>query len=60
MLVEVPAKFLTPTSNAWHYFLIGTSFNALRILALGIDWVSLRSVQGRRMKERKVFLISVR
>ncbi|MEZ4679001.1 MAG: hypothetical protein R2932_32780 [Caldilineaceae bacterium] len=36
MLVEVPAKFLTPTSNAWHYFLIGTSFNALRILALGI------------------------
>ncbi|MEZ4867042.1 MAG: hypothetical protein R3C14_37310 [Caldilineaceae bacterium] len=36
MLIEVPAKFLTPTNNAWRYFLIGTSFNALRILALGI------------------------
>ena len=36
MLIEVPAKFLTPTSDAWRYFLIGTSFNALRLLALGI------------------------
>ena len=36
MLIEVPAKFLAPTSDAWRYFLIGTSFNALRILALGI------------------------
>jgi hypothetical protein len=36
MLVEVPAKFLTPISDAWRYFLIGTGFNVLRILALGI------------------------
>jgi NhaP-type Na+/H+ or K+/H+ antiporter len=36
MLVEVPAKFLTPTSDALGYFLIGALFNILRILALGI------------------------
>jgi NhaP-type Na+/H+ or K+/H+ antiporter len=36
MLIEVPAKFLTPTSNALRYFLIGALFNILRILALGI------------------------
>jgi F0F1-type ATP synthase assembly protein I len=36
ILVEVPAKFFTPTSDALHYFLIGTIFNVLRILALGI------------------------
>lgn len=35
LLIEVPAKFLTPTNDAWHYFLIGTSFNSLRILTLG-------------------------
>jgi NhaP-type Na+/H+ or K+/H+ antiporter len=35
-LVEVPAKFLTPTKDALHYFLIGTTFNAIRIPALGI------------------------
>ena len=36
MLIEVPAKFLTATSDALRYFLIGTMFNILRILALGI------------------------
>ena len=35
MLIEVPAKFLTTTSDAWRYFLIGAVFNGLRILALG-------------------------
>ena len=36
MLIEVPAKFLTTTSGAWRYFLIGAAFNVLRILALGV------------------------
>ena len=36
LLIEVPAKFLTPTSGALRYFLIGALFNVLRILALGI------------------------
>jgi hypothetical protein len=36
MLIEVPAKFLAPTSGALHYFLIGTMFNVIRILALGM------------------------
>jgi hypothetical protein len=36
ILIEVPAKFLAPTSDTLHYFLIGTIFNVLRILALGI------------------------
>ncbi len=36
MLIEVPAKFLTTTSDALRYFLIGTIFNVIRILALGI------------------------
>ena len=36
MLIEVPAKFLTPTSDALRYFLIGTMFNVIRIPALGI------------------------
>jgi hypothetical protein len=36
MLIEVPAKFLTTTSDAWRYFLIGAVFNGLRILALGV------------------------
>jgi NhaP-type Na+/H+ and K+/H+ antiporter len=36
MLIEVPAKSLTTTSDALRYFLIGTIFNGLRILALGI------------------------
>jgi hypothetical protein len=36
ILLEVPAKFLTNTNDAMHYFLIGLLFNVLRILALGI------------------------
>ncbi len=36
LLLEVPAKFLTPTSDALRYFLIAATFNVLRILALGI------------------------
>jgi hypothetical protein len=36
VLVEVPAKFLTTTSDALRYFLIGAMFNVFRILALGI------------------------
>ncbi len=35
-LLEVPAKFFTPTPHAMRYFLIGTAFNVLRILALGL------------------------
>jgi len=35
LFLEVPAKFLTPMSDAVHYFLIASLFNALRILALG-------------------------
>jgi hypothetical protein len=36
ILLEVPASFLTTTSDALRYFLIGAIFNVLRILALGI------------------------
>ncbi len=36
ILLEVPAKFLTTTSDPLRYFLIGILFNVLRILALGI------------------------
>ncbi len=36
LLLEAPAKFLTATSDAVHYFLIGTLFSGLRILALGV------------------------
>jgi len=36
VLIEVPSKFLTTTSDALRYFLIGAMFNVLRILALGI------------------------
>jgi hypothetical protein len=36
MLIEVPAKLLTTTSDALRYFLIGAMFNVLRLLALGI------------------------
>lgn len=35
-LVEVPAKFLTPTHDAWQYFLIAALFNVIRIAALGV------------------------
>jgi predicted tellurium resistance membrane protein TerC len=36
LLLEVPAKFFTPTSDAMRYFFIGAVFNVIRILALGI------------------------
>ena len=36
LLIEVPAKSFTTTSDALRYFLIGAMFNVLRILALGI------------------------
>jgi hypothetical protein len=36
ILIEVPSHFLTPNSDPMRYFLIGTMFNVLRILALGI------------------------
>jgi hypothetical protein len=36
MLIEVPAKFLAATGDAWRYFLIGAMFNVIRIPALGI------------------------
>ena len=36
VLIEVPAKFLAPTIDAMRYFLIGTTFNVIRIPALGI------------------------
>jgi hypothetical protein len=36
MLIEVPAKFFTSTSDAVRYFLIAAMFNTVRILALGV------------------------
>ena len=36
VLIEVPAKFLTAAHGALRYFVIGTAFNGLRILALGV------------------------
>lgn len=36
LLMEVPAKFLAPTSDAMRYFLIGLAFNVARILTLGV------------------------
>jgi hypothetical protein len=36
ILMQGPASFLTTTSEALYVFLIGTIFNVLRILALGI------------------------
>lgn len=36
VFVEVPAKFLTPTDDAWRYFLIAALFNVVRIAALGV------------------------
>jgi hypothetical protein len=36
VLIEVPAKFLTPINDAMRYFLIGTTFNIIRIPTLGI------------------------
>lgn len=37
LLVEVPAKFLAPTTDSpMRYFLIGAAFSVVRILALGV------------------------
>ena len=36
ILLQVPASFQTNTSDPLRYFLIGTMFNVLRILALGV------------------------
>ena len=36
LLIEVPAKSLTTTSDPLRYFLIAALFNMLRILALGV------------------------
>jgi hypothetical protein len=49
VLIEAPAKSLTTTSDPVRYFLIGTLFNGLRILALGLvigylyDWLAARA-----------------
>jgi hypothetical protein len=49
ILLEAPAKFLTNTDGALHYFLIGVLFNVLRISALGIviGYLYDRRVRGR-------------
>jgi hypothetical protein len=36
VIIEVPASFVKPTSNALSYFLIGALFNVIRIPVLGI------------------------
>lgn len=36
VVIEIPAKLLVPTSDALRLFLIGATFNILRIIALGI------------------------
>ncbi len=36
LLLEVPAKFLTPMPHAVRYFLIGLAFNTVRLLALSL------------------------
>jgi len=36
LLLEAPAKFLAPTSDAVRYFFIAAAFNVIRMLALGI------------------------
>jgi hypothetical protein len=51
ILIEAPAKFLTPTSDALHYFIIGTIFNVIRILALGMAIGALYNrLDGRARK----------
>jgi branched-subunit amino acid ABC-type transport system permease component len=49
-LIEVPAKFVTTTPDALRYFLIGTTFNGLRILALG---VAIGYLYGRFYKRER-------
>ena len=53
MLIEVPAKFLAPMNDALRYFLIGTMFNVLRILVLGIVIGYLYDKLNGRVRRRK-------
>lgn len=48
VLIEAPAKLLAPTDDALRYFLIGTIFNLIRILVLGlaIGYVCKRRYKG--------------
>jgi len=36
LLLEAPAKFFTPASDAWRSFLTAATFNAVRLTALGL------------------------
>lgn len=36
MLIEIPAKLVAPTSDAWRCFVIGVTINALRMTALAV------------------------
>jgi NhaP-type Na+/H+ or K+/H+ antiporter len=51
---EVPPTFFTMTSDAMRYFLIGTMFNVVRILALGLVIGYLHSRIVRRPDSRIV------
>ena len=51
ILIEVPAKFFTPTRDPWRYFLIGIMFNAIRIPALGIVIGYLYNRLNRRVRK---------
>lgn len=44
LFLEVPSKYFTATADASRYFLVGTVFNAIRILALA---VAIGYVYGR-------------
>jgi hypothetical protein len=51
ILIEVPSKFLATTTNrALYYFLVGTMFNVIRVLALGIVIGFLYNRLNRRIK----------
>jgi hypothetical protein len=50
LLIEVPAKFLNPTTNALQTFLVGGLFNIIRIPALGIVIGSLYNSRNRSVK----------
>lgn len=36
LLIEIPAKLVAPTSDAWRCFVIGVTINALRMTALAV------------------------
>ena len=50
MLVEVPARLLTTTSDPLRYFLIGAMINVLRFLALGVATGYLYDKLNRRVR----------